>query len=59
MLLADNAIRVWGLDRAVLRPIADRIGPLMSEVLRPPADQLYPRGDVNKPLSSSFGGVGS
>jgi predicted TIM-barrel fold metal-dependent hydrolase len=59
MLLADNAIRVWGLDRAVLRPIADRIGPLMSEVLTSPADQLYPRGDVNKPLSSSFGGVGS
>ena len=59
MLLADNAIGVWNLDRAVLRPIADRIGPSMHDVLTPPAEPLYPRGDINKPLSSSFGGVGS
>jgi predicted TIM-barrel fold metal-dependent hydrolase len=59
MLLADNAIRVWGLNHNVLRPIADRIGPAMSDVLTSPGESLYPRGDVNKPLSSSFGGVGS
>jgi predicted TIM-barrel fold metal-dependent hydrolase len=59
VLLADNAIRVWNLDRNVLRPIADRIGPSLSDVLTPPGEPLYPRGDVNKPLSSSFGGVGS
>ena len=59
MLLADNAIGVWNLDRNVLRPIADRIGPSMTDVLTPPAKPLYPRGDINKPLSSSFGGVGS
>ena len=59
MLLADNAIGVWNLDRDVLRPIADRIGPSMTDVLTPPAEPLYPRGDINKPLSSSFGGVGS
>jgi len=59
MLLADNAIGVWHLDREVLGPIADRIGPAMSDILTPPEEPLYPRGDINKPLSSSFGGVGS
>jgi len=59
MLLAENAIRVWGFDRDALQPIAERVGPPMGEILAAPDEEFYPRGDVNKPLTSSFGGVGS
>jgi predicted TIM-barrel fold metal-dependent hydrolase len=59
MMLADNAVRVRGFYRDVLQPIADRIGPAMDDVLAPPNSERYPRGDVNKPITSSFGGVGS
>ncbi|MFE5029141.1 hypothetical protein ACFRAO_39105 [Streptomyces sp. NPDC056656] len=59
MLLSENAIRAWGVDGEALRTVADRIGPPMAEVLSSPRADLYPRGDVGKPLSSSFGGVGS
>lgn len=35
MLLGSNAIRVFGLDEAALRPIADRIGPTPGEIATP------------------------
>jgi predicted TIM-barrel fold metal-dependent hydrolase len=35
MMLGTNAIRVYGLDEAVLRPIADRVGPTPVEIDRP------------------------
>ena len=40
-LLGTNAARLYGFDLAVLRPIADRIGPLISDV-----DVPLQRGDV-------------
>ena len=54
LMLGENAIGFWGLDGAALRRHADRIGPLMVDLLTPPAEELYPRGDVNKPLATAF-----
>ena len=36
-----------------LRPIAERIGPDSEFVLAPPAEDLFPRGDVHKPLGGA------
>jgi hypothetical protein len=41
--LADTAIDVYGLDRAALQPIADRIGPTVEEIASPftvPEDEV-------------------
>ncbi|ADP80880.1 amidohydrolase family protein [Pseudofrankia inefficax] len=39
-ILGDNALRVYGLDESVLRPVADRIGPTAAELDRPlPPDE--------------------
>jgi hypothetical protein len=35
MMLGTNAIRLYGLDEAVLRPVADRIGPTPVEIDTP------------------------
>ncbi len=35
VILGDNGVRAFGLDRAVLDPVADRIGPTPSELDRP------------------------
>jgi predicted TIM-barrel fold metal-dependent hydrolase len=50
LMLGENAARVWGLDLATLRPIADAIGPDLATVLTPPTQDHYLRGDVHKPL---------
>ena len=50
MLLSGNAIARWGFDEATLRPIADKVGPELDFVLTPPELDLFPRGDVHKPL---------
>lgn len=40
-MIAENAAKLYGFDLAKLRPIADRIGPLVSEVATPlPADEV-------------------
>ena len=49
-LLAGNAIARWGFDEQKLRPLADRIGPSLDHLLTPPETDLFPRGDVHKPL---------
>ena len=41
-ILGDNAVRVYNLDTAILRPVADRIGPTPEEVNRPLAPEEYP-----------------
>jgi len=33
-----------------LAPVADRLAVRPSDVLRPPEEDLFPRGDVNKPF---------
>jgi hypothetical protein len=49
-LLGGNAIAKWGFDPAALRPLADRIGPELDHLLSAPTEDLFPRGDVHKPL---------
>lgn len=54
LMLGENAVRLWHFDPGALRPIADRCGPELTEVLTPPTEDLFPRGDVNKPLATAF-----
>ena len=49
-LLAGNAVSRFGFDEAALRPIGARIGPDLGHLLTPPEQDLFPRGDVHKPL---------
>jgi predicted TIM-barrel fold metal-dependent hydrolase len=53
MMLGTNAVRVYGLDDAVLRPLADRIGPSPAEVNRP----LEP-GELPEKVGLAFRTVG-
>jgi predicted TIM-barrel fold metal-dependent hydrolase len=41
-ILGDNAVRVYNLDTAALRPVADRIGPAPEELDQPLAPEEYP-----------------
>ncbi len=41
-ILGDNAVRVYGLDTAILRPVADRVGPWPEELDRPLAPDEEP-----------------
>jgi predicted TIM-barrel fold metal-dependent hydrolase len=51
MMLAENAVRVFGFDDAKLAPIAARVGPRYPEILEPAtAVSLAARGDVVRPL---------
>jgi predicted TIM-barrel fold metal-dependent hydrolase len=50
MMLSVNAAKVYGFDLPALQPVADRIGLDPDVVLEPPLEELYPRGDVHKPL---------
>jgi len=53
-MLGGNAMALWGFDPAALGRIAERTGPSLAEVLTPPTEELFPRGDVNKPLATAF-----
>jgi predicted TIM-barrel fold metal-dependent hydrolase len=50
LMLGENAIRRWGLDRDKLRAHANRVGPSLERILDAPDVDLFPRGDVHKPL---------
>jgi predicted TIM-barrel fold metal-dependent hydrolase len=50
LLLGGNAIARWGFDRESLQKLADQFGPQLDLLLTPPTENLFPRGDVNKPL---------
>jgi predicted TIM-barrel fold metal-dependent hydrolase len=52
MLLGGTAMKLWDFDETELRVAADRVGPLMNEILTPPTEDLFPRGDVHKPLGA-------
>jgi predicted TIM-barrel fold metal-dependent hydrolase len=52
-MLGENAAAVFGFDLGALRPLAERIGPTPDEILTPPAEDLFPRGDVHKPLGGA------
>ena len=40
-------------DVAALAPVVERVGPAPEEIQTPPTEDLFPRGDVNKPLSGA------
>jgi predicted TIM-barrel fold metal-dependent hydrolase len=54
LMMGENAIDLWGFDRAALQPVVDAIGPSLTEILTPPTKEEYPRGDVHKPLEQFF-----
>ena len=54
LMLGENAIGVFALDRTALRAVADQIGAGINEILTPPTADLFPRGDVHKPLATAF-----
>jgi len=51
-LLNGNAAAVYGFDVEKLTSIGSRIGPTPEEILMPPEEDLFPRGDVHRPLGS-------
>jgi hypothetical protein len=57
LMLGENAVDLWGFDRATLEGVAQRVGPSVAEVLTLPTEDLFPRGDVHKPLAMAFGGT--
>jgi hypothetical protein len=54
ILLSRTAIEVYGFDAAALASVAGRIGPKMTDILTPPIEDKYPRGDVKKPIGVGF-----
>jgi predicted TIM-barrel fold metal-dependent hydrolase len=54
LMLGETAAAVFGFDRAAITAAAEAIGPLPEEILTPPERDLFPRGDVHKPLSGGF-----
>jgi hypothetical protein len=52
-MLGGNAVALYGLDTARLASVVERIGPHLDDVLTAPTVDLYPRGDVHKPLLRS------
>jgi predicted TIM-barrel fold metal-dependent hydrolase len=57
-LLGGNHIDRWGFDAGALREVADRVGPELDLLLTPPDEDLFPRGDVHKPMGSTSLGAG-
>jgi hypothetical protein len=49
-VVGETAIDVYALDREALRPITERVGPTVADVLRPPppviAPELLGQGNV-------------
>jgi predicted TIM-barrel fold metal-dependent hydrolase len=52
-MLGETAASVFGFDVAALLPLVKRFGPSPAEILMPPTEDLFLRGDVNKPLSGA------
>jgi hypothetical protein len=53
-MLGETAIDVFGLDGATLDKLAARIGPSLDTVRKKPVSDLFPRGDVHKPLVPTY-----
>jgi predicted TIM-barrel fold metal-dependent hydrolase len=52
-MLGETAAGVFGFDVAALAPVVDRVGPTPEQILTPPTEDLFPRGDVHKPLAGA------
>ncbi len=50
-ILFRNAADVFGFDLAKLAPTVERIALTWDDVLTPPDEDLFPRGDVHKPVN--------
>jgi hypothetical protein len=50
MMLGETAATVFGFDRTALAPFTNRLAVTVHDVLRPPNEVFFPRGDVNKPF---------
>jgi predicted TIM-barrel fold metal-dependent hydrolase len=53
-MLGGNAAALWHFDEQALQPVVDRIGLPMADILTPPTEEYFPRGDVHKPLATAF-----
>jgi hypothetical protein len=53
VMLGETAAQVFGFDVDALKPAVERVGPAPEDILTPPTEDLFPRGDVNKPLSGA------
>ena len=51
-ILGEKAVRLWGFDRAKLQPVVEAHGKTMTEILKVPDVDNFPRGDVGKPSAT-------
>jgi predicted TIM-barrel fold metal-dependent hydrolase len=49
-MLGETAIQVYGFDKDRLSAFAQRVGVTAQEILKPPVEDKFPRGDVHRPL---------
>lgn len=50
IILGRTAADVFGFDWEALAAVAAEVGPTAEEILTPPTEDKFPRGDVHKPL---------
>jgi predicted TIM-barrel fold metal-dependent hydrolase len=50
VLLGRTSAAVFGFDYGKLAEVAAKVGPTPDEILTPPTEDKFPRGDVQKPL---------
>jgi predicted TIM-barrel fold metal-dependent hydrolase len=55
VMLGATAQSLFGLDTTILDEVRRRIGPRMTDILTPPTEDHYPRGDVKKPIGIGVG----
>jgi len=53
-MLSGNIAGLFKFDTTALQSLADRIGFSYKEILTPPTEDKFPRGDVHKPTSGAF-----
>jgi hypothetical protein len=53
LMLGETAAKVFGFDLAALAPVIEQFGRTAEQILTPPTEDLFPRGDVNKPLAGT------
>jgi predicted TIM-barrel fold metal-dependent hydrolase len=52
-ILGKNAMKFWNLDEVKLRRLAQRVGPLLEDIVSEPPERLLDRGDMLRPLASA------
>jgi predicted TIM-barrel fold metal-dependent hydrolase len=53
-MLGFNIVDFYKFDKEKLTAVANRIGPTPERILTAPTEDLFPRGDVHKPLSGAL-----